>query len=83
MASLRLQSFLVPTLKVGLGGNYYVICDVKEHLIEICNTISKSVNSIYYNKKYCCWVIRVKNKATKRKLLTLMPINTTMCYAKE
>jgi hypothetical protein len=72
MASLKLQSFSVPTLKVGLGGNYYVVCDVKEHLIEICNTINKSVKSIYFNRKYGCWVIRVKNKATKMKLIDII-----------
>jgi hypothetical protein len=70
--SLVTTTFNIPTLKIGLGGNYYVVCDWKEKLIELCNTISKSPNSVYFNKKYGCWAIRVKNKPTKERLLTTM-----------
>jgi hypothetical protein len=68
MVSLVSSTFETPLLKIGVGGNYYVICDTKEKLIPICNQINKSVNSIYFNKKYECWAIRIKSKATKQKL---------------
>ncbi len=57
-----------PTLKVGLGGNFYVICDIKEPLIKIVDQIQKSRNSIYYNKKYQVWAIRCKSKQHKEAL---------------
>ena len=68
MVSLMSSVFKTPTLKIGLGGNHYVICDTKEKLISICKSIDKSVNSIYYNDKYECWAIRIKSKAMKVKL---------------
>lgn len=68
MVSLVTLSFKTPELKIGLGGNYYVICDTKEKLIPICEKLDKSTNSIYYNTKYKCWAIRIKSKVTKRKL---------------
>jgi len=70
--SLMLMSFEIPRLKIGLGGNYYVICDTKEKLVTICNQINKSVNSIYFNKKYNCWAIKIKRERTKQQLLTIM-----------
>jgi len=66
--SLHNQLFLTPTLKVGLGGNYYVLCDDSEQLVGICYSIDKSINSIYFNKKYGCYAIRVKNKKQKETL---------------
>jgi len=68
MVSLTLLTFKTPTLKIGLGGNYYVICDIKEELIPICESIDKSTNSIYFNNKYECWAIRIKSKTMKEKL---------------
>ena len=68
MVSLVTSTFKNPTLKIGLGGNYYIICDTKEQLIPICENIDKSPNSIYYNGKYGCWVIRIKSKITKEKI---------------
>ncbi len=69
MVSLVTTTFENPTLKIGLGGNYYVVCDTKEKLIPICERIDKSPNSIYHNSKYGCWAIRVKSKGMKEKLL--------------
>lgn len=72
MASLVTQSFATPTLQVGLGGNYYVVCDYKENLAVLCKKIDKSPNSIYYNSKYSCWTIRIKSNSTKKKLLNVI-----------
>ena len=54
--------------KVGITGNYYFTAVSKELLIPICNKIGKSVNSIYFNKKYGVYVIKIKSKHYKRKV---------------
>jgi len=69
MVSLITSSFTSPTLQVGLGGNYYVVCNNKDSLVALCKKIDKSPNSVYYNSKYSCWAIRVKSNLTKKKLL--------------
>jgi len=63
-----------PKFRIGLNGNYYVYCDIREPLVEITGQIGKSANSIYYNKKYEIWAIRVKQNIHKillKKLFTL------------
>lgn len=71
MVSLVTTTFKAPTFKVGLGGNYYIVCNTKEKLVLICKKLDKSSNSIYYNNKYNCWTIRIKSKRTKEKLVLL------------
>lgn len=53
--------------KMGITGNYYYTSVTREPLIAICNAIGKSVNSIYYNKKYKLYVVRIKSKHHKLK----------------
>ena len=57
-----------PTLKVGIGGNYYVFCDAKEPLEEVCTTIGKSISSIRWHIKHSCWVFRVRTQRHKQRL---------------
>lgn len=57
-----------PQFKIGLNGNYYVFCKIKEPLMEIVEQIGKSVISIYFNEKYNVWAIRVKSKKHKEGL---------------
>lgn len=59
------MEFPEPILKKGFGGNYYVICDDKEKLVDICEKIGKKPSSIYFNRKYACNAIRIKNKTMK------------------
>jgi len=66
-----MEVYVHPTLKVGLGGNHYVICDTRERIVPVCEIINKSTNSIYFSKKYNCFAIRVKAKKMKRRLLSL------------
>lgn len=54
-----------PQLKVGVGGNYYVISTDKNNLDAICVMIKKSRNAVYFSEKYQCWIIRVKSKKQK------------------
>lgn len=63
-----------PKLKVGIGGNYYVISTNKENLEAICVMIKKSRDSVTFHKKYNCWVIRVKDKKQKKRLKDLFKI---------
>ena len=60
-----------PTMKMGIGGNYYVFCNLKEALEEICRTIGKSTGAIYFHNSHNCWVFRVKSKQHKRQLITI------------
>jgi hypothetical protein len=59
--------FLSLSMKInyGITGNYYITSDSKEELIGICQLIQRAVSSIYYNKKYKIWAIRIKDKSTK------------------
>ena len=52
----------------GITGNYYVKCISKEPLINICDKINKSHNSIVFHNKVGLYVIRVKNKKQKELL---------------
>jgi len=61
-----------PTLKMGIGGNYYVFCEAKDPLIKICSVIEKSTNSIYYHNKHHCWVFRSRLKSHKLRLDKLL-----------
>lgn len=58
-----------PSLKIGMGGNYYVICTQEQPLHKVCEAIGKSTKSIYYNERYRCFAIRVKNDKQKKLLL--------------
>jgi hypothetical protein len=53
------------TYKVGITGNHYVYSKEKEPVLEIALQIKKSINSVYFNKKYNVWAIRIKNKKQK------------------
>ena len=53
--------------KVGITGNYYYTAIKPETLVDVCKIIGKSVNSIYYNKKYKLYVIRIRSKQHKLK----------------
>ena len=55
-------------ISYGITGNYYATSLVKEELIELCNRIGKSPNSIRWHKKYLTWVFRVKSKTHRRKM---------------
>lgn len=58
--------------QVGLGGNHYAVSVCRDDIVSVCNAIDKSTKSIYFNRKYNLWVVRVKNKTHKRKLLELI-----------
>ena len=58
-----------PQMFVGVGGNYYVVSSEKFELFEVCDKIGKSRIAIYFNKKYSCWTIRVKDNTHKQRLL--------------
>lgn len=60
-----------PKLKTGIGGNYYVISTEKDNLDAICVMIKKSKTAVKFHKKYNCWVVRVKDKKTKKLLKQL------------
>lgn len=60
-----------PTLKVGLGGNFYVTSTDKNNLDAICVMIKKARSAVYFNEKHNCWVVRVKSKKQKVLLKTL------------
>lgn len=68
MSFLTALDFTTPTLKVGIGGNYYIVCNDKCKLVSVCERIGKSSGSIYFNIKYNCWVIRIKSKSMKHKI---------------
>jgi len=72
MTRVNLSVTQIPTLKVGLGGNYYVLCILHDPLKEICLAIEKSTNSIYYHDKHNCWVFRVRSTHHKTRLNNLM-----------
>lgn len=44
----------------------YLICSQKEPLLPICDLLDKSRNSVYFNKKYQCYAIRVKSRLHKK-----------------
>lgn len=52
----------------GLTGNHYVYGFDKESVSDIAKMINKSINSVYFNKKYMVWSIRIKNKSQKEML---------------
>jgi hypothetical protein len=62
------------TYKVGITGNHYVYSKEKEPVVEVSLLINKSINSVYFNKKYELWVIRIKNKKQKEILQKLFNI---------
>lgn len=53
------------TFRYGITGNYYVISERREKLEELCLKIGKAKSSVYWNKKYQVFAVRVKNKKTK------------------
>ena len=53
--------------KYGITGNYYYTSLDKKELEAVCLVIGKAKSSIYYNKKYNTWVIRIKSKKHKQK----------------
>lgn len=55
-------------VKTGITGNKYVYSKNYGEVRKVCIRIGKSVNSIYFNKKYSVWVARIKSKAHKRAL---------------
>lgn len=57
--------------KIGLTGNAYVFSKNKDSVVEICLKIGKSIKSVYFNKKYKLYAIRVKDKKTKTMLKSL------------
>ncbi len=62
------------TYKVGITGNHYVYSTDKEPVVEVSLLIKKSINSVYFNKKYNLWAIRIKNKKQKEILQELFKI---------
>lgn len=55
-------------IKHGITGNLYAYSKNKKEVRWACLLIGKSTNSIYYNKKYGTYAIRVKRKDHKRML---------------
>lgn len=58
-----------PTLYTGIAGNKYVVCLVASALYPVCDYIGKSRESIYFNSRYGCFAIRLKNKTHKVKAI--------------
>lgn len=54
------------TIRYGITGNYYVTSKHILELVEVCENISKSKKSIYFNKKYRLWAIRIKSRKHKK-----------------
>lgn len=52
--------------KIGITGNLYFTSQYKQELEEFCTKIGKSKKSVYYNKKYRTYAIRIKSKLHKR-----------------
>lgn len=59
-------------IKYGITGNYYVYSDNKDDLISVCKLINKAESSIYFNKKYSVYSIRIKNKYHKKLIKTFL-----------
>lgn len=57
---------------VGVGGNYYITALEREPLVDVCEVIGKSPNSIYYRKSKKVWAIRIKRNSTKKKIRELL-----------
>lgn len=57
-----------PSLRVGLGGNHYVVCLFREPLLAIAGFLGRSARSVYFRPEYQCWAIRVKRETDKDKL---------------
>lgn len=55
-------------IQYGITGNYYVTSIIKEDIIKICKLIFKAESSIYFNKKYKVWTIRIKDQHQKNLL---------------
>lgn len=53
---------------VGITGNHYVYSTDKDSVEKVAIMINKSLNSVYWNKKYLVWAIRIKNKNQKEML---------------
>lgn len=53
---------------VGITGNHYVYGEDKDAVNTVATMINKSLNSVYWNKKYSVWAIRIKNKNQKELL---------------
>jgi hypothetical protein len=43
----------------------------KDAIVGVCTAIGKSPISIYYNKKFQCWTIRIKSKKHKEQFTLL------------
>ena len=57
-----------PTIKVGLGGNFYVFGTNKESVKEVCVTIGKAISSIIFHQGHKVWMFRVKHPKHKQAL---------------
>jgi len=66
------------TIKTGIGGNVYAYSSNKQSLVELCEKIQKSPNSIYYNSAHRCYTIRIKSKFHKRKLSDINTLYETI-----
>lgn len=56
---------------IGIGGNLYVMSLNKQQIEMVCDSIEKSLFSIYFSKKYMCWTIRIKSKKHKDKFYSI------------
>ena len=58
--------------RVGIGGNLYVWSKNDCEIIALCDKIGKARSSMYWNRKFKVWTIRIKNKKQKVKTLFLV-----------
>lgn len=49
----------------GITGNFYLWSDGKDILQAFCKGMGKSISSIYYNRKYKVYAVRIKSKKHK------------------
>lgn len=61
-----------PVIKTGITGNMYVYSSIKDEVEKIAEEIGKSTGSVYFNKKYRCYAIRIKSKTHKERLKQIM-----------
>jgi hypothetical protein len=62
------------TIQHDITGNLYIYSYDEQKLKNFCSLINKSKGSVYYNKKYKCFAIRIKN--AKHKKMAFIAVNS-------
>lgn len=83
MSNIRKLDKEKPLLKIGFGGNYYVICYNKGELWKVAKRIGRAESAIYFHEGYDTYCLRIKQIKQKEQLREIFHLQYTIAGEKE